>query len=346
MLSPLRRLNAAAFVDETSWRELVDYARWCPSPHNVQPWKVRILSATEAELLYDPARIPVAVDGTAAFTTAGMGMFVECLSIAAHRKGQQVTAEYDGEEMRTDRTGYRPFAKLLLHGSDKHQEFDPALIMQRRTSRLPFDGEPVDPALIERLRVIADEYGHVLNHSTDHDLIERTVELNNNAILQRSSEEATRVEMLHWIRTTDADAALKKDGWWYKCTGYSGKRLQAFFSEPWRFTGKHGKRSLNMMRRKVKGTRDLAWIDGPFSTKHDWVRAGAMLQRMWLEMTKAEVYMCPFGPVITTADACERFKKMIHYDAAEGTLWFLIRMGHGDMPARSFRLDVEDILIQ
>ena len=32
------------------WTELLDYARWSPSPHNVQPWRLRVLSATEARL--------------------------------------------------------------------------------------------------------------------------------------------------------------------------------------------------------------------------------------------------------------------------------------------------------
>src|SRR5215212_11891452 len=59
------KLNAH---DKFIWADLVEYARWCPSPHNVQPWKIKVISASEAHLYYDPARIPIVVDGTSAFT--------------------------------------------------------------------------------------------------------------------------------------------------------------------------------------------------------------------------------------------------------------------------------------
>ncbi|HUS01056.1 MAG TPA: hypothetical protein VMY77_04980, partial [Chitinophagaceae bacterium] len=56
------------------------------------------------------------------------------------------------------------------------------------------------------------------------------------------------------------------------------------------------------------------------------------------------VYMHPFGPVITTPDAKEKFRQKINYDESRGELWFLVRMGYSKEPPRSFRLDTKDIL--
>src|SRR5215470_6482030 len=82
---------------EETWAGLVDYARWCPSPHNVQPWKLKPVSKTEAHLYYDPQRIPAVVDDKASFTTTGMGMFIECLNITAANQGMKLIAEHTME---------------------------------------------------------------------------------------------------------------------------------------------------------------------------------------------------------------------------------------------------------
>src|SRR5688572_27432584 len=38
------------------WKELLETARYAPSPHNVQPWRLRILSDETAELLIEKRR--------------------------------------------------------------------------------------------------------------------------------------------------------------------------------------------------------------------------------------------------------------------------------------------------
>ena len=95
----------------------------------------------------------------------------------------------------------------------------------------------------------------------------------------------------------------------------------------------------------MSGTGNLAWISGPFEKRMDWVNAGTMLQRLWLEITKYDVYMHPFGPVITTADAHEKFSRKVNFTHDTNQLWFLIRLGYGKEPPRSFRLEASDIFI-
>lgn len=46
-------VEAAAHGDDDSekiWRDGVAFARWAPSAHNVQPWRLRVLSKDAAEL--------------------------------------------------------------------------------------------------------------------------------------------------------------------------------------------------------------------------------------------------------------------------------------------------------
>ncbi len=115
IILPFGRIFGKEKTTPGIWHELLEYARWCPSPHNVQPWKVEIVSATQANLYYDPARFSSVVDETSAFTTVGMGMFVECLSIAAASRGMRVSEVHDAEEvMHADKDGIQYFAKLII----------------------------------------------------------------------------------------------------------------------------------------------------------------------------------------------------------------------------------------
>ena len=348
-LLPLMKIfsNKLGAKDNFIWNTLVDYARWCPSPHNVQPWKVKVISKTTAHLYYDPARIPIVVDGTSAFTMAGLGMFIECLNIAAGPHGYTVMAEHEPDQY-LDSTSpqLKLFAKLHMIENDKKAEIDPELIKKRKTSRLHYDGRILSPDVVTALMAVANEHGYRFIFSTDKELIRFAIDLNSKSMLERSKEEAARTEMCKWIRSTDEEAEKKKDGWWFRCTGMSGKQLYNFFFHHERFEGKWKTKKANQtLNRSMSGTSNLAWIVGRFETRDDWVNAGTMLQRLWLEMTKHNVYMHPFGPVITTAASHEKFRKRIEFNENKNNLWFLVRLGYGNEPPRSFRLESKDIFI-
>ena len=329
------------------WTELVDYARWCPSPHNVQPWKVKVISSEEAHLYYDPQRIPIVVDGTSAFTTTGLGMFIECLNIAASKYGYKITAEHEDENFLDCTSTYlKMFARLRLNKSIESINIDRELIKKRKTSRMHYDGRTIPSDLVNNLKKIANEYGHDFVFSTDSELIKFAIDLNSKSVLMRSQEEAARKEMCKWIRTTDEEAEKKKDGWWYRCTGISGAMLYNFFSHHERFESRWKTKKANkILNRSMSGTGNLAWISGPFEKRGDWVNAGTMLQRLWLEITKHNVYMHPFGPVITTPGSNEKFGKKINFSKDNNQLWFLVRLGYSNEPPRSFRLEAKDIFV-
>ena len=350
LLFPFSKLFGKNFLsknDERIWTDLIEYARWCPSPHNVQPWKMKLVSNTEAHLYYDPARLPFIVDGTSSFTTAGMGMFIECLDISARPLGYKVVTEYETEkQMDASAKEFRLFAKLYLAETNEKSNYDRELIIQRKTSRLQYDGRVLDPSIVTTLATEAAKGGYNFMYSSEKDLINYCIRLNNQTVLTRANEKEACQEMCKWIRTTDQEAAEKKDGWWWRCTGTPAKMLYNFFHHHDRFTGKwKTKRSVQMLNKTMNGTANLAWISGPFENRNDWINAGRMLQRLWLEMTRHNVYMHPFGPVITTPDSNEKFKQKINYDESKGMLWFLVRLGYSNKPPRSFRLDIKDIVM-
>ena len=340
-------IGISAGDDTKKWTDLIDYARWCPSPHNVQPWKMKLISKKEAHLYYDPTRVPFTVDRNTSFTIAGMGMFIECLNIAARQSGNKIVAEHEPEEhLEYNSAGLKLFAKLYLVETDEKAAIDPELIKQRRTSRLHYDGRILSAEIVAVLRSVTARYGHNLIYSSDKELIEYVTELNARSIVTEADNDDARNEMSHWIRTTDTDAEEKKDGLWYRCLDTSGRMLHNFFFKHQRFTGKwKRKMAEKMLTKSMRGTANIAWITGRFENRNHWVNAGIMLQHLWLEMTKYNVYMHPLGTIVTTQPAYKEFCEKINFNETENTLWLLVRLGYSNEPPRSFRLETKDILM-
>lgn len=333
--------------DQKIWSELIDYARWSPSPHNVQPWKLKVISKNEADLFYDPLRLLIYTDPTSGFTIAGMSMFIECLNIAANSFGYKVIARHEPEQRLDYSTkNMKLFAKLTLIENDVKEFPDRELIKQRKTSRLHYDGKILKADVVKSLASVASEYGFYFNYSSDPEIIDYIMKLNEETLFYDIDDEKSRTELSKLIRTTHKEAEEKKDGLWSKCMRFPGWLMHDFFFHHQRFDSKWKRKILSSVYLKsMTGTANVCWISGNFKTRTDWVNAGTMFQRFWIEMTKYNVYLHPFGSVITNPSAHEKFRLKINHDDSKGDLWILARMGYSHKPPRSFRLETKDILL-
>jgi len=332
---------------DSLWKELIDYARWSPSPHNIQAWKVKILSSSEAELFYDPKRLLPNTDPTGRFTMAGFGIFVENLSIAAHHFGQKVQARYYTDLLDSKRSSPTPLARLVSLPAADQEVFDRELIKKRRTSRLQYDNTAVNQTVLEELQRIAKTFGHTLTISEDPELIAWVLRLNTDTLFYDMSDKKARKEVGSWIRYSSREAHRKQDGLWAYCLGFPGLLLYLFI---------HGRllfelpiiRSMTRSRyfNTTTGTKTIAWLAGPFEQATDWVNAGHMLARLWLCMTSYNVYLHPFGSIITNEKSHKRLRGKIRVNEGDANmLWLIMRLGYSTEPPRSLRLSLDEILI-
>src|SRR5919201_1846261 len=85
------------------WKTLLETAVHAPSPHNVQPWRIRIISDApdtssitsplQADLLIEKHRTLPKEDPTGSFIILTMGLFIEALSILAANSSLNVDFE-------------------------------------------------------------------------------------------------------------------------------------------------------------------------------------------------------------------------------------------------------------
>lgn len=345
-----RRATTIARADaDARWADAVHYARWTPSPHNMQPWRIRVLDADHAELYCDADRRLPNTDPHSAFTLLTLSMFAESLAIAFEAQGFRLTAQF--VERPVDYTSPLPVRVASLSLEQHPVRLDAAprrnALCNRQTSRLPYDNTPVPDEVLEEIRGLSIAEGHSFAWSHDRDEVRDTIALNRDAVFADMGSDVARTELRRWIRTSDREAHATADGLWSRCMHYPGWLLRDFFDNHGAWT--HGPRAAlgkRLLTHGMRGTRSIGWWSGPFDTAADWVRAGRVFAHSWLRLAEAGVQLHPFGSVVTNDGFHERFLARVNASPADGTMWLLARMGYSATPPRSLRVPSSAIFLE
>lgn len=335
-----------------AWQEIARYVVSCPSPHNTQPFRLRIRSDSEAEIVFLPMRgLPVA-DPLGRFTWLTAGIFAEICSIAAHGLGFELHCEtifspmYQGGDRETPQVISR---LTLKQAAQPVTDFDPALIQARHTSRLPYDGHPIPEELLADLREEAARTGHRFESRNDPEAIGWVIELNRQALFGDMTNAPIRNELIRWLRFGIREEDITGDGLSARCLGFSAPLLRSFFTNPgfWTLPGVRSLVSL-IYARSMKGVGTIGWLRGPYVTMQDWYRAGTTMYRLWLIVTRHGYYWQPYGSVITSDEARTnmiRYFDMPDENGGADMVWLLLRLGKSETPPLSYRLPIEDVVL-
>jgi hypothetical protein len=334
------------------WHEIARYAVTCPSPHNTQPFRLRLLNEVEAEIVFVPRRgLPVA-DPEARFTWLTGGIFLELCTIAAHGLGYELEqqASFTPFYARGDTTTPQTIARLrLIETGMKIPDLDPQLILDRHTSRLPYDGKPIPEPLIADLQAEAERHGHRFETRSDPESIKWVIELNRQALFHDMENRGIREELVHWLRFGTREEAITRDGLSARCLGFSATLLRSFFTKPGFWTLPGIKQMVGTLYgSSMKGVGTIGWLRGPYVSIEDWFKAGRAMFRLWLIVTRHGYYWHPYGSVITSDSARTnmiRFFNMPDEKGGADMVWLLLRLGRSPAPPLSLRLPQEEIVL-
>lgn len=328
------------------WKEILEYGRWAPSPHNIQPWRFKLETEDRLTLLYDPQRLLPGTDPTGRFCTVGFGILCEFLDVAAAPRGRVVQTEYLTRQLDVTQKELQPFARLTLLPRTRPEALDRQLILERRTSRLPYDDLPVAEQVLAELATMADAYCNKFEFSTDPQEVAWVIQLNADTLFFDMSDPVARNELGSWIRFSEQEARRRADGLAAYTMGFPALLAKLFVRHHWLF---HLPVIYDLTRaiykHSMKGTRTVAWLSGAFDQPEDWDRAGRMLARLWLAMTRQGIYLQPFGSIITNHTARARMTAHFANAHREHDLWLLVRLGHSQVPPQAQRLTLEQLLV-
>ena len=139
------------------WTTLLETAIHAPSPHNVQPWRVRVNSDREADLFIDKERTLPKEDVTGSFIILTMGMFIEALGLLAAHRGMRLEhslhhdpSRYTPEAIAATRETMLPFARChLIRGATQSAPICVRAVVGdqgwRHDEKVPLVQPPPDP---------------------------------------------------------------------------------------------------------------------------------------------------------------------------------------------------------
>lgn len=339
-------------MPDTPWHSIAVYAQRCPSPHNTQPFRLRILDERTAELVFLPRRGLPTADPLGRFTWLTAGIFAETCTIAAHADGFDLPIEWDHRSMYPNGDTETPqtVARMTLCKTrSKIDDLDPQLILDRHTSRLPYDGMPVPAEVIAELKAEAERLDHGFETRTDRDAIRWVVELNKQALFHDLDNDALRTELTKWLRYARREENLMRDGLSARCLTFSPALFRSFFTQHsfWTLPGVRNIVGL-VYGATMKGIGTIGWLRGPYRDSKDWVAAGKCMIRLWLLLTRRGIYWHPYGSVITSEDARTNMIRYLQLPEEAGggdMVWLLLRLGRSKEPPLSHRLPLEEIIL-
>jgi hypothetical protein len=317
------------------WESIASLARYAPTPHNTQPFRIRPLSAKSAHLVILEERMLPVEDTGNLYVMASFGIFAETVERAGRHFGVDlyVTA-YDCVQPEALGGGRGP---VVIGRADIIGSTEPLnqgqILGARRTSRLPYAERKVPATVLAQFRAIARHHGHEFESFDDPAIVREVLSENVKALLRNNLKRAELDELRRWIRT--AETPDQGDGLWAGPMNQPRWEMRLALAAPWLFVVPliEGLTRLKYLRTQA-GTRHVAIIRGPFRSWPELVGAGRMLMQLWLSMAEHDVYMLPFGSMITNARCHAYLKKKF----SAGDIWFILRFGYSAVPPKAPRL--------
>jgi hypothetical protein len=332
------------------WWTLLETAIQTPSPHNVQPWRIRLFSEREAELYIEGQRTLPKEDTTGSFILSAMGMFVEAIALLAAPRGFNLEYElllapewFTQTAFRERKIDLLPFARLHLSPCSPRANLYPdTLFLQRRTSRFSLLPNPIGDTAVAALTNLASQWGHRYEQITDSIQVENILAQNTKALFEDLNTPAYHDEIVSWFRFTDRAAKRHRDGLDWRCMNTSrtafwlAARIPKLLLFPlinswlkWHY------------RRQIGLVPTIGILAGDFFRASSAFETGRFLIRFWLETARLGLFIHPYGNLVTNPSAA-------HWLAETTTIkdiWLIFKIGYSEVPPKSYRRPLADALV-
>lgn len=328
--------------ESDAWGAIIADAHRYPSPHNSQPIKIQLRSQTQAAVYYDmDLGLPAESFGIP-FGHVCAGVFLESLRVCAQARGYAVREELQHTEMdfeSPDRLHLIGEVTLVPRPAEPGDAAAYEAFLARQTSRRPYDNTLVDPAAVSEAEATARRHGHTFRSSSDPELVRSLVHVNQATLFDDLRNDAVHREILAWLRFSKTEARERGDGLSAETMLMPGPVL--------RFAMQHrglweapvvGALIRRVYLNTMRGVRQLGWLEGPFAGPADYLEAGRTFMQVWLGFTRRNVYLHPFGTVITNPRSHAGFAEAVGAAETDGRMaWMLFRFGHSAPPPAAHR---------
>jgi hypothetical protein len=149
-------------------------------------------------------------------------------------------------------------------------------------------------------------------------------------------------DLVPWFRYSNRQTMRERDGLDYRCMNLSPAEFWLAAHTPQVMQAQPSRAVLKRIYRAQLGeVYKLGYIRGPFWDRNSALHAGHFLMRFWLELATHDLYIHPFGNLVTNPVAANWMAQQLgHPD-----IWLIFKIGYSAEPAASLRKPLEEILL-
>jgi hypothetical protein len=333
-----------------TWIRIVHDVLHYPSPHNSQPIKLRPVNETTAEIYYDLDLGLPAENAGIPFGHVCAGVFLESLRVVAEGHGFTTTENLNHDEMNYDsrnRLHHLGTITLTPAPATAVEEKQLKLFLSRQTSRRPYNSELVPDDVISRVEAVASAHNYTFRTTADPVLVKKIVHINQRTLFSDLQNDAVYGELMTWLRFSKKDAAERGDGLSAEAMLMPGPVLQFAMKNRGLWSAPVvGNTIRRVYLNTMTGVSQVGWMEGKFENPADYIEAGRTFMKVWLELTAHNVYLHPFGTVVTNPESHAAFASEVGADETNGRIaWMLFRFGYSKKPPLAHRRPAESMLI-
>lgn len=315
--------------------EILWYASFAPSSHNVQPWTVSIKNPDNWVIGSAEDRWLTEVDPQNREMLLSIGAFLENMVTAARAHGFQVNIRL------LARNPFDPELLSIELQNAQRMEYPLQRLLERRTVRTVFKNEDIDSQDFSFLVGGEEGFHYYPRYSTQAVWLDEASVAATKLQIER---ENVQEELSRWIRWSDADASKYRNGLTPEAmdiTGLAGWYVRNFYGSR-DVLGKDF-RSATVERVKQQVAQNGGWI--VITSENDRISAlietGRCFERMFLRARDCSVGVHPMSQALEEPLWSEKAAEMLRLDKPPQ---FLLRVGYirDYPPPVSLRMPLDD----
>ncbi|MGN0915456.1 MAG: Acg family FMN-binding oxidoreductase [Succinivibrio sp.] len=331
----VEKFNTSLNVKDKRLENVFYLASLAPSGHNTQMWSVELDEKNKlVKVLLDKSRRLDVVDPEFRESYISLGTYIRALELAFRANGfdAETQIEDDGATLSYRRINGNRDLKII------------SLIEKRHTEKREFSERRIDTKVLESLKNSFKDAEII----TDNDALFIQVQnLTLDASLKQCKDKDAADELSKWLRLSDREANLHKDGLNAEQLGMSGIKKYFYYALTTHESVKGSmfeNQSIKLSKNQIQSARAFVTVKSEEDSVKSLIRAGRTLYDLMLDLTDRNISIQPVSAVLEDHVSREFLEQLTN---CNGRIQMVMRIGYidGEYGTNNrFRRDLKDYI--